>query len=268
MNADNRKSLESYYGRSRSWAEDRQQALHVSRKAAWIVAGVASGVALLEAAALIALTPLKTVVPYTLLVDRTTGFVQALDPVGARRISADSALMNALIVQYVIARESFDVGQAQSNYHKVGLWSAEAARAQYLSAMQPSNPVSPFGRYPRGTVVETAVKSVSPIAPDVVLVRFETVRRDADGAVASPQAWVAVVRYRLSGAPMSAGDRFINPLGFQVVQYRRDPEALTPNPPPPSKAASNFVGSSPPSALAASPETDAAQSSANRDAER
>jgi type IV secretion system protein VirB8 len=27
---------------------------------------------------------------------------------------------------------------------------------------------------------------------------------------------------------MSAEDRFLNPLGFQVVKYRRDPETLVP----------------------------------------
>lgn len=27
---------------------------------------------------------------------------------------------------------------------------------------------------------------------------------------------------------MSAEDRFLNPLGFQVLKYRRDPETLTP----------------------------------------
>lgn len=232
MNANNRKGLEAYYAQGQGWAQDRQQALRGSRKAAWIVAGVASAIALLEAAALLTLMPLKTVVPYTLMVDRTTGYVQAVDPVGQQRLSADAALRDALLVQYVIARESFDVGQTQSNYRKIGLWSAETARAQYVSAMQPSNPDSPLARYPRSTVVETTVKSVSPIAPDVAMVRFETVRHDAEGGAAPAQPWVAVLRYRLSGAPMAAGDRFINPLGFQVVRYRRDPEALTANPAP------------------------------------
>ena len=54
---------------------------------AWIVATVALVVALFEALALIVLTPLKTVVPYTLLVDKQTGYVQELKPLDARRRS-------------------------------------------------------------------------------------------------------------------------------------------------------------------------------------
>ena len=48
-----------------------------------------------------------------------------------------------------------------------------------------------------------------------------------------PQLWVAVIRYRYTGEPMRMEDRLINPLGFEVLRYRRDPEA----PPPPGPAA-------------------------------
>ncbi len=34
------------------------------------------------------------------------------------------------------------------------------------------------------------------------------------------------MQFRYSGEPMSADDRFLNPLGFQVVSYRRNPENL------------------------------------------
>ena len=53
-------------------------------------------------------------------------------------------------------------------------------------------------------------------------------RTDAGGQPQLANSWVAVVRYRYSGAPMKLEDRFINPLGFQVTGYRKDPEAITP----------------------------------------
>jgi type IV secretion system protein VirB8 len=54
------------------------------------------------------------------------------------------------------------------------------------------------------------------------------VRSDANGATQSPSPWVAVIRYRYSTAPMSVEDRYVNPLGFQVTSYRKDPEAVPP----------------------------------------
>ena len=231
MNKTSRESLDAYYAQAESWARDQQDALRASRKVAWIVASAAAVIAVCEALALIALLPLKTVVPYTLLVDRHTGFVEALKPLDANMVAPDKALTQSFLVQYVIARESFDYDALQSNYRKTVLWSADPARADYVSSVQYSNPGSPLARFPRTTAVDTRVKSVSPLGAGAALVRFETQRRDAGAQVQPARAWVAVIRYRFSGEPMTREDRFVNPLGFQVLRYRRDAEAL-PEPEP------------------------------------
>jgi type IV secretion system protein VirB8 len=228
MNEQNREALDAYYKDAATWNRDRLEALHKSQRNAWWVAIGAATIAVLEAGALILLTPLKTVEPYTLLVDRTTGYVQALKPLDADKIAPDAALTQSFLVQYVIARESFDIDTVTANYNKVASWSAEQARSGYLSAVQVSNPESPLIVYPRTTVVETRVKSVSPLGRNVALVRFDTTRRDAGGQVQPPRSWVAVIRYRFSGEPMKLEDRFANPLGFRVLRYRRDAESAPP----------------------------------------
>lgn len=226
MNEHSREALDAYFADAASWNRDRLQSQRSSQRIAWAVAGAATLVALLEAGALILLTPLKTVEPYTLLVDRTTGYVQALKPLDTARIAPDTALTQSFLVQYVIARESFDFGTVNASYRKVALLSSGRARSSYLAGMQVNSPTSPLLIYPRGTVVETRVKSVSPVGQDVALVRFDTVRSDPNGRAHPAMPWVAMVRYRWSGEPMKLEDRFVNPLGFQVVSYRRDPEAL------------------------------------------
>ena len=228
MKKTSRESLDAYYREAESWATDRQDMLRASRRNAWIVAAAAGTIAVCEAIALIVLMPLKTVEPYTLLVDRHTGFVEALKPLDANKIAPDAALTQSFLVQYVIARESFDIASLQANYRKTTLWSADPAKAQYVSSVQVSNPASPLARYPRTTIVSTRVKSVSPLGGNSQLVRFDTQRQDAGGRVLPAQSWVAVIRYRFSREPLTRDDRFVNPLGFQVTSYRRDAEDVTP----------------------------------------
>jgi len=229
------KSEDAYYAVGASWAQDRNDALRASRRVAWIVAGAALVVTLCLALTLVLLLPLKTVVPYTLMVDRQTGHVQALKPIDADLVSADRALTQSFLVQYVIAREEFDFATVQADYRKVALWSAGRARTDYLALMQATNPDSPLARYPRGAIVAVEVKSVTPLGGRSAMVRYETRRRDAGGTEQPAQSWVAVIRYRYAGTPMSIADRFINPLGFQVESFRRSQEALPqPQPTPPA----------------------------------
>src|SRR4051794_29203507 len=162
MNEHSRETLDAYYAEAHTWNRDRVDAMRSSQRVAWWIAGVAAAIALLEAIALVLLTPLKTVEPYTLMVDRTTGYVQALKPLDQAKISPDAALTQSFLVQYVIAREGFDIATVIANYRKVALLSAGTARSSYLQTMQLSNPASPVATNPRTSVVDVRVKSVSP----------------------------------------------------------------------------------------------------------
>lgn len=215
---------EEYYREAQRWSADREQLLASSRRTAWIVAAVAAAVALFEAIALIALTPLKSTVPYTLLVDRQTGSVEVLKPLERKLIAPDAALTRSFLVQYVIARESFDIDSLRSDYQKVARWSAGDERSRYIAAMRASNPSSPLAMLPRKALVDVQVRSLSSLDADTALVRFSTARIDLAARGQPPQLWAAVITYRFSQTAMSVADRLDNPLGFQVVRYRRDAE--------------------------------------------
>jgi len=215
-----------WYREAGSWAQDRERAAARQLRTAWIVAGVATTIALCEAIAIVVLTPLKTVVPYTLLVDRQTGYVQALKPLERETVTPDRALVRSFLAQYVIARETFDINSLQDDYRKVALWSQGEARDRYVAGMQASSPQSPLATLPRQALVTTQIRSISALADNTALVRFTTVRQDPGAEAALPQHWAAVISWTFSGAAMSAEDRLVNPLGFQVTRYRRDAETL------------------------------------------
>lgn len=209
-----------------SWATSVTDDLERSSRRAWIVAIIAALVALLEAVALVFLVPLKTVEPYTLLVDRQTGNVEALAPLDAQVVEPDSALTRSFLVQYVIARESFAPSTLQDDYRKVSLWSGQTVRETYQRAINAATPGSPLAVLPPNASIRTQVKSVSTLGEGRALVRFMTTRIDPGAAPQPPSHWAAVVNFSFSAAEMSAEDRYINPLGFQVTAYRRDVETI------------------------------------------
>ena len=53
-----------------------------------------------------------------------------------------------------------DIVTIADQYRKVALWSAEAARRDYLALMPAGNPQSPLNLYPRGMQMRVTVESV------------------------------------------------------------------------------------------------------------
>lgn len=221
-----------YYTAAATWAADIHGSLRASRTLAWIVATIAVAIAGLEAVALAALAPLKSVVPYAISVDRQTGYIETVRPIEKGPLTQDQAVTHAHLAQYVIARETFDATDLPEAYRKVLLESAGDARSDYVRLMRKETPESPLNLYGPGTVVSTTIKSVSQLSPTTALVRFDTTRRDAGAPPAAPEAWAAVIAFRYTNAPRRMGERLVNPLGFQVTRYRRDAEGAPGAPAP------------------------------------
>ena len=224
MNKPDPEGLTAYYKAAESWAEDRSAESARSIRTAWIVAGAAATIAVLEAIAIVAMMPLKTTQPIAVLVDKQTGNVQALDLGSAGAIQPNEALTRSMLAQYVTARENFDINALKDNYRKVALWSAGEARDQYIGLMQATNPASPLAQYPRQAMIRADIRSISVLGPDTVLVRFATTRADPGGQPVPQGVWAAVIKYRFSAAAMSAASRLDNPLGFQVLRYAKSAE--------------------------------------------
>lgn len=217
--------LKDYFREARTWADDRQAQDTRSKRIAWIIAGIATTIAALEAIALAGLAPLKTVVPQMVLVDRQTGHVTSLDPAKPLQLAPDSALARSMLAQYVTARESLDRATIASDYRKVALWSGETARSTYLALMDVNNPSNPLARMGQGASLRTQIKSVSLMENGQALVRYDLMLMNETGTASRPMPFVSVIRYRFRDRPLADSDRFINPLGFEVLRYRKDAEA-------------------------------------------
>jgi type IV secretion system protein VirB8 len=71
-------------------------------------------------------------------------------------------------------------------------------------------------------VISVNIKSVTFPNNRTALARFSTEEKSSTNIVT--RNWVSLVRFRYTSAPMRNEWRFDNPLGFQVLEYRRDQE--------------------------------------------
>jgi len=223
-----------YFDAARGWDLDRAQAAQRSAKRAWFVAAVASLLTVLALVAVAGLTPMKTVEPFVIRVDNSTGVVDVV-PVLRGQAEVPEAVTRYFVTQYVQARERYVGSLAESDYEQVGAYHSPQMNQAWAAAWNRNNPESPLNRFSDGTTVRVQVNAVSFLSPasgrkDVAQVRFLTARQQGGQGTEQVTHYVSTLQYAY-GAP-SKDDRLRaeNPLGFKVLEYRREPEVLESGP--------------------------------------
>lgn len=213
------KALQAAYMREAlSWETTREQSLLKSRRAAWIVAGAALVIAGIEALAVAGLTPLKTVQPYVIRVDSSTGLVDVPQPL-LHAATPDEAMNRYFVQSYVTARESYDRDIASPRYEQVGLMSDTAVGRDYMNAFSPENPSSPLNVYGQKGYVHIKIISVNFIKPNVAYVQFQRLSEKPGDQTPTSQQETATVEFKYENRKLTQAQRLINPLDFIVTHY-------------------------------------------------
>lgn len=220
---DSAEDLKAYFAEAQSWDRERFVAADRSKRLAWIVAGTASVIAVVGVASVAMLSPLKTVVPYVVTVDRSTGATEVTQRLrGDKTITYDEAVRKYFLASYVRAREGWIPQARQEFFNQILALSAPEEQRRWISFYKKDNPDSPQNQLTAGDTVFVAVRAVSFISPNVAQVRF-TKRLERDGQATETPA-IATITFDVLSKPESEAGRYANPLGFQVKSYRADVE--------------------------------------------
>ena len=224
----------AYYAEANRWEADRSIALERSARRAWWVAIGATTLAIASAMALAALMPLKRVDPFVVRVDSSTGIVDVV-PTYAGTADLPETVTRHLVTQYVTQRERYIAAIAESDYEQIGAFHSAAMNQQWASAWVRTNPDSPLNRFADGSRVRVQVKSVSFFRhglakSDVLQVRFLTAAQRGAGATEEVAHFVATLQVAYGPPSQDVRLRALNPLGFKVLEYRREPEVIGPAP--------------------------------------
>lgn len=217
-------SLKSYFEKARRFDQDRLIQVERSARIAWFVAICASIIAVVSVFAVAGLTPLKTVEPFVVRVDNSTGIVDVVSALTSTAGTYDEAVTKYFAAKYVRAREGYVSSEAEDNFKTVALLSTQPEQTRFATVYRGSNPESPQNIYGRSASSRINIVSISLINASVASVRYmRTITRGDDVRTTH---WVATLTFSYVNAPMSSTDRLVNPLGFVVSDYRADPEAI------------------------------------------
>lgn len=213
---------ENYFEEGRSWERNIVARDRRSKGLAWTITVIMSAIAIAAVGAVVILTPLKSYEPYMVVVDRSTGFVEVKRPMAEGALSQDEAVTMFNLVRYVRSREIYDPKALKENFDLAQLLSYGDASRELTEIFSPANPQNPVKIFGRNTVIAVNIKSVTFPNTRTALVRFSTEEKSQTNIVT--RHWVSLIRFRYTNTPATNEFRFDNPLGFQVLEYRRDQE--------------------------------------------
>jgi len=205
-----------------------------SERRAWRVALAASVLALLLAGGYYVLLPLKERIPFLVLADAYTGtatVARLTGPLGTHAITRNEAINRSNVAQYVMARESYDAALlGLRDWNLVFSMSAPPVAASHRARYAGSNPRSPLAVHGKDRAIRVRILSLAPLGlgadgsfggASVRIQRTLLDKRTGDQQVLDNQLVTLRFTYR-GDLALDEHDRVLNPLGFQVTDYRVD----------------------------------------------
>ncbi|RDD34575.1 type IV secretion system protein VirB8 [Wolbachia endosymbiont of Cylisticus convexus] len=165
----------------------------------------------------------STIEPFVIEIDKKSGIVQLVDPVTVKQYSADEVLNGYFISEYIKAREVFDPYNYNYNYYtKVRLFSSPNVYSEFRNYIKSQSMHDLFNLH-SDAKGELKIHSIQKLGNDALQVRFSIKFTRKDGS-SSKKNKIVVMSYKYASLEMNDQQRYINPLGFQVISYRVDDE--------------------------------------------
>ena len=213
----------NYFGLAAAWDEELYGKLKQERKVAFIVAGVCGAIAAMSVAAVMMLTPLKSVAPYVVVVDKTTGHSESVRELvynEANPLTDNEAIVTSELASYIIGRETFDPYDRDERFFRMQMTTQSEEFSRYRLELEETS--KGYNTDSRRKVKITSIipnleKKSATVRFSTELINYNNIRTEY---------WIASVNYDFLDLEIPMKYRFTNPLGFIVQNYRVDPETV------------------------------------------
>lgn len=209
----------------KNWYRDRYQRVLVQRKLLTVITLASLMCTMVMAIVIAQLTPLKTVEPFVIQVDQKSGITQTVDPLTVKELTANESVNNFFIVGYIRARETYDIHDLPHNYNVVRIMSErDRVYPDFVTQADPNNPRSNAARLGSSGLRTVKFKSITYLNPHLVQARV--LIEEKSGTAYNQYNKIILVGFEYIKLTLAEEERYINPLGFRVTEYRVDEETL------------------------------------------
>lgn len=215
-----------------NWYSDRYNGILMQRNFMAVITVVCLSAVIVSVLVVAEITSQKTIEPFVIQVEEKSGMTQVVRPMVKTYIDEKKALNNYFIVRYIRAREEYFPPTYEYDYKTVTrLLSSEDVYRTFRRDVNVANQDSPQRWGDTGTRKIRILSVLEMETPEglsghTVQVRFlvtdEIVR--SIGITTQQYAKVARMRYDYVDMELTDEELYVNPVGFQVLQYKTTQE--------------------------------------------
>lgn len=203
-----------------------------SNKRAWFIAFISTFVTVIAIVAVMLLTPLKTVVPYLIKVDQSTGMVEMMTVLNRKDIGKDEALDKYFLATYINAREGYIYQLLNHDYVLTQLMSSKEVASKYRALYAGANARDSV--LTNDNVIDVKILSIvlgNSNGINTATIRMQLNQKNLTSGAVVSSVKVATLTYDyFVDEASSEENRIENPLGFKVTKYRVDSEIVRKKP--------------------------------------
>lgn len=208
------------------WEDEMYLSMKRRAKLAYVVGGIGALIGVMGVAAVMGLTPLKEHLPLAMTVDKHTGLVNVSSRLGDITLDDDEYVTQALLFQYARDRETYDAHDQRERLNDVYRLSCDGAAEELAALYAEENPNSPMNIYGSRGRVDVRIRSVTLDDWNKATLRITKTARAQPGAPVAERNFVVSMGFDFDRTgTMTLEERWKNPTGFCVSNYRLDEEA-------------------------------------------
>lgn len=235
--AKNISLAEQAYLHAARWFEASVAKEHQRKASTWKRLAIVFGLlAFMSVAALLGVTPLKTVEPFLLRVDNNSGYMEIVRPLSQTK-SQERVDDEYWLATYVLFRESYNFSSNDANFAMVELMSYDETFTEYRNFQLSSKGylevlgtnrqirtdvinINPLPRFNPKTGSEDGQSKTY----QVRLVKTVLDKNGVPDPQLKPTTWLTTVTFDYKRPPKKTGDQWRNPRGFGVKSYLQTQE--------------------------------------------
>lgn len=203
----------------RSWYSNKYQLINIQKKILSLFSMLAMVTVVIAVIFVKKFTESKSFEPYVIEMEEKTGVLTVVENLTQSKLVADEAIKKSLLYSFLQVAEGYNYVTYNEDRQKLSLFSTPAVYRQLYKKYSVRNENSLVNVLQNKGVLSIKIKSIIFNNPTIATIRFVVYNTKPNRLYPAQKHYIVEIHFRFANMELTTEQRYMNPLGFQVLKY-------------------------------------------------